>query len=421
MEKINLLFWIYKSKINAAGKAPVYFRISSPTGKFQLSTGVLVSPKEWDSKKQKVKGASAKSLLANTTLIAYKEKVEAAITEILQKKEDLTIAHLKQKLNPAMAPKGNLLELFLEHNNRILSLVGKTYSSTTHEIYEITRKEVQEFINLKFGTSDLALQDLKLEFIEELEVFYRLKKGNQTNTILKKFQRLNKVINVGIKRGFINANPLLTHKIKKEKKEIVFLTSDELKKVENLNTGIPRLELVRKLLLLSCYTGLAYRELYNLSESSLELGIDKTPWLRVYRQKTKKWIRIPLLPQASELIRQLTLNCGNLKKCNRESTQNSSKTSDSSTSKHSKLLKVPSNQKMNAYLKEIGVLAGIRKELHSHVGRKTFTVTVMLAAGVSLETISKLLGHSSIKITEDAYSQITDEKILSELRIKFKN
>lgn len=416
MEKINLLFWIYKSKINSAGKAPVYFRISSPTGKFQLSTGVFVSPKEWDSKKQKVKGASAKSLLANTTLIAYKEKVEAAITEILQKKEDLNIDLLKQKLNPAATPKGNLLELFLEHNNRILSLVGSTYSPATHEIYEITRKEVKEFINLRFGTSDLALQDLKLEFIEELEVFYRLKKGNQTNTILKKFQRLNKVINIGIKRGFINTNPLLNHRIKKEKKEIVFLTADELKKVENLNTGIPRLELVRKLFLLSCYTGLAYKELYNLSESSLEIGIDKTPWLRVYRQKTKKWIRIPLLPQASRLLKNLTLNYGNSKKSGDGFTQKPSKLAVDRTSKESKLLKIPSNQKMNAYLKEIGVLAGIRKELHSHVGRKTFTITIMLAAGVSLESISKLLGHSSIKITEDAYSQITDEKILHEIR-----
>lgn len=421
MEKINLLFWIYKSKINAAGKAPVYFRISSPTGKFQLSTGVFVSPKEWDSKKQKVKGASAKSVLANTTLIAYKDKVEAAITEIMQKKEDLNIDLLKQRLNPEIAPKGNLLKLFLEHNNRILSLVGKTYSPATHEIYEITRKEVQEFINLKFGTSDLTLQDLKLDFIEELEVFYRLKKGNQTNTILKKFQRLNKVINIGIKMGFINSNPLLNHQIKKEKKEIIFLTADELKKVENLNTGIPRLELVRKLLLLSCYTGLAYRELYNLSESSLELGIDKTPWLRVYRQKTKKWIRIPLLPQASRLLKDLTLNYGNSKNSGDDFTQKASNLAVDLNSKESKLLKIPSNQKMNAYLKEIGVLAGIRKELHSHVGRKTFTVTIMLAAGVSLETISKLLGHSSIKITEDAYSQITDEKILSELRIKFKN
>ena len=119
---------------------------------------------------------------------------------------------------------------------------------------------------------------------------------------------MNKIINLGIKRGIINTNPLLNHSIKKEKKEVVFLTPDELKRVESLHTDIPRLEVVRKLFLLSCYTGLAYKELYSLTEDSFEMGIDGTTWLRIYRQKTKKWIRIPLLPQAAMLIDNLTLN-----------------------------------------------------------------------------------------------------------------
>jgi len=417
MKKINILFWLYKSKVNSAGKAPVYLRVSEKNKKFQLSTGVFLTPKDWNSQRQEARGSSAAAVLANNTLQQLKNRLAEIQTELLKSATDIDLETIRLKLTGQAIESKNLLELFMEHNNRILSLVGKSYSPATHEIYEITRKEIQEFLINSYNVRDIAFNKLDMDFIEKLEVFYRVGKGNQNNTVYKKLQRLNKVVNLAIRKGWITINPFRDHNIKKEKKEIVFLTNDEIKRLEKLRTGITRLEVVRKLFLLSCYTGLAFKELYYLSTESFEKGPTGLIWMKIHRQKTNKWLRVPLLPQAEKLLKELT---SNQSRRPQKLNEISGSIYFTSTTRPGKLLPVPTNQKMNGYLKELSDLAKIRKNLTTHVARKTFATTVTLLAGVSISTVSKLLGHSNSRITEEAYSEVTDDKILKELNLKDK-
>lgn len=415
MKKIRVLFWLFKSKLNAAGKAPVYLRVSDQKQKFQLSTGVWVEPKAWSSKRQEVRGSSATAVLANKNLFMMKSRIAEIQAALLNEGGELQLERIRERFTGKGEEKRTLLELFKEHNNRIQSLVGKSYSAATYEIYEITRKEIEEFVNSKYKVRDMSFSALDLDFIEKLEVFYRVEKENQNNTVYKKFQRLNKIVAMAIRKGWIAKNPFLDHRMKKEKKEIVFLTTQEMRRLESLETGIPRLEAVKKLFLLSCYTGLAYKELYSLSENSLEQDPRGQVWMKIHRQKTNKWLRVPLLPKAQKLLKELTRD---FSKSNYRSNGKLGKSETEPTLKSVKLLTVPTNQKMNGYLKELADLAKIQKTLTTHVARKTFATTVTLLNGVSISTVSRLLGHSNTRITEEAYSEVTDEKLLLELKLK---
>jgi integrase len=156
-----------------------------------------------------------------------------------------------------------------------------------------------------------------------------------------------------------------------------------------------RLDQVRDIFLFSCYTGLAYVDVKNLQRSQLTIGVDGEKWIFTERKKTDTTTHIPILPQAMKLIKKYEDHpeCEN----------------------QGKVLPVLSNQKMNSYLKEIADLSGITKELTFHIARHTFATTITLANGVPIETVSKLLGHKSLKQTQH-YAKILDNKISEDMK-----
>lgn len=154
--------------------------------------------------------------------------------------------------------------------------------------------------------------------------------------------------------------------------------------------------MVRDIFLFSCFTGLAYIDTKKLTPQNINLGLDGNKWIFTTRQKTKTTSNIPLLPQAEKIIEKYQtqptcINSGNL-------------------------LPILSNQKMNAYLKEIADLCGIDKELTYHIARYTLATTVTLSNGVSIESVSKMLGHKSIKTTQH-YAKILDKKVSEDMSV----
>ena len=126
--------------------------------------------------------------------------------------------------------------------------------------------------------------------------------------------------------------------------------------------------------------------------------MDGELWLNIHRKKTKKDYQVPLLPRALEILDKYKDHPLCIKK--------------------GKCLAVPSNVKFNAYLKEIGDIAGIpkNKPLVTHLARKTFATTVALSNGMNIGVLSKILGHNSIKVTLDSYGTIIDELMLSNVK-----
>jgi site-specific recombinase XerD len=206
---------------------------------------------------------------------------------------------------------------------------------------------------------------------------------------------LKKVLNDAIAMEFILRNPYDNFKVKRGEANRDFLTMDELLQIENKSIMIKRLDIVRDVFVFACYTGLSYSDLCQLKHDHIHLGNDGEKWIIIDREKTKTRCRIPLLSKASNLIF----------KYENFPVNNSQR----------RLLPVNSNQKMNAYLKELAAICGINKKLSMHVARHTFATSVTLANGVPIETVSKMLGHNSLKTTQ-IYARIVDDKISKDMK-----
>ncbi|MGS2738496.1 site-specific integrase [Sinomicrobium sp. M5D2P17] len=212
---------------------------------------------------------------------------------------------------------------------------------------------------------------------------------------MKHIERFRKLIGLAIKLGWLDRPPFAYFKPKFIKKERDFLNKEELAEIENREFDMPRLQQVKDLFVFSCYTSLSYIDVINLGKGNIRLGIDGEQWIVYQREKTAKPIRIPILPVALEIIENYK---------------------DHPKSKANGMLfpKI-SNQKLNSYLKEIADLCGITKKLTFHVARHTFATTVTLSNGVSIETVSKLLGHSKIATTQ-IYARVIERKVSEDMQ-----
>jgi integrase/recombinase XerD len=387
--RIKLLFWLYKSKVNRKGEAPIYARLSQHNKKLELSLGISISPRFWDSRKNRAKGSIPNGNDINDHIEAFQTRFLRLKSSYLIQGIEPSIYDLKSVLQAVQEEKG-IMEYFQDHNERIELLVGKDYSSSTLKLYCRTRLQFQGYLRHSLKCLDMPLSKLDYSIIQGFADYLKVQKNNTTNTVLKKVDRVNRVINHLIQKGVIRTNPFAGFKIRKENKEIVYLTSTELTRIEDKHFELHRLAVIKDLFLFSCYTGLAYKEVHNLQKDHICIDDNQVSWIMINRQKTDRRQEIPLLARAIAIIDKYVQHGA------------------------TRLLPCPSNQKLNAYLKEIADLCGITKRLTFHVARKTFATTVTLSQGVSMETVSKLLGHSNIAMTSAFYAVVNREKMMKE-------
>lgn len=215
------------------------------------------------------------------------------------------------------------------------------------------------------------------------------------NTTAKYISNLKKIVFYSIKRGLLKSDPFLGYRIKRTQVLIVPLAIGELNTISKKYFSVDRLVFVRDKFLFCCYTGLSYSDVCALGEDSIYEGFDNERWLYLKRKKTGVVLRLPILTEAEVIINRYRNN----KKCMAEG----------------KLLPIFTNQKTNEYLKEIASLCGISRNLTFHMARHTFATTVTLANGVPIETVSKMLGHSSLKQTQH-YAKVLDKKVSEDMK-----
>jgi site-specific recombinase XerD len=196
--------------------------------------------------------------------------------------------------------------------------------------------------------------------------------------------------------NWIDRNPFSNYKAKIREVERVYLSEEEIENIINKDFKTDRLSLVRDIFLFSCFTGLAYIDVKNLTKSHISLGIYGEKWIFTHRQKTETASKIPILPITQMIIDKYE---DHPECCNQN-----------------KLLPILSNQKMNAYLKEIAGVCEIEKELTFHIARHTFATTVTLTNGVPIESVSKMLGHKNLRTTQH-YAKVLDKKVSEDMKI----
>lgn len=395
--KTNLTIHIYTraAKANAAGFHPIYIRITLNGNRSEFSTRKFIDSQKWDERAMRVKGNTEEARTINSYLDSLRNKIIQTELHFQYQEETVSLQEFMNVLLGRQTEKERtLIPVFEEHNKRIYSLLHVEYSPGTYEQYQTSLSHTRDFIKYRYGTDDIALSRIDHAFITDYDFYLRTERSCSNNTTVKYMKNFKKIIRICLANGWMERDPFLNYKVKIQIIEREVLTEEELQLIMEKAIPVERLALVRDIFIFSCYTGLAYIDVKNLTSSNIVKGIDGQFWISTHRQKTDTPSRIPLLDTAREIIERYADH----PKSNNEGS----------------LLPVLTNQKMNAYLKEIADICGIEKNLTFHTARHTFATTVTLSNGVPIESVSKMLGHTSIQTTQH-YAKITDRKVANDM------
>jgi site-specific recombinase XerD len=393
---VSVLFYIKRSKANNEGICPIYVRVTIQSKRFEFSANKYINPDRWSREGSKVKGANEEARTINNHLDYLKNQVLEAEKRLFKKDIKVTSENLKNELLGGNETKRMLIPIFQDHNNKIKELVGKEYASGTLERYKTSLSHTIEFLQWKYKVSDIEITKIDHAFVTDYEFWLRSVRNCANNTTVKYLKNFNKIIKICLANEWITKNPFANYKSKVKEVERVYLSEDEIQDIINKDFKIERLSLVRDIFIFSCFTGLAYVDVKNLTKSHISIGIDGEKWIFTHRQKTESASKIPILPVTQMIIDKYE---------NHPQSNN-----------QEKLLPILSNQRMNAYLKEIATVCEIEKELTFHIARHTFATTVTLTNGVPIESVSKMLGHKNLKTTQH-YAKILDKKVGEDMMI----
>jgi len=398
----DYLFTLRKPKNYVNGTVKIYLRITIDGQRCETATAQFADPELWDIKAGRVKGKSEEARSINSYLDILQAKLYESHAELLQANIPITAVLLRNKFNGKDDRSRKLIEIVTAYHKNMEKLVGRDYVDITVRKFHTTLLHLTSFIKWKYNTPDISLSQLKYEFITDFEFYLKTEKNIGNNTVAKHIQNTNRVINECVDKAWLSSNPFINFSVKTEVRERIFLSEDELEAMIQKEISVERISIVRDIFVFSCFTGLSYVDIANLTTQNIVTGIDKEKWIHTSRQKTGTASHVPLLPQPLEIINKYSdhpkvINTG-------------------------KLLPILSNQRMNSYLKEIADLCNINKILTFHIARHTFATTITLNNDVPIESVSKMLGHKKLQTTQH-YAKILDKKVSNDMQIlrsKFK-
>lgn len=391
---ISILFIIRRQKRLRTGDAQIYVRLTCQKQSVEVAIGRKINPDLWSSEIGGAKGNSKEARDVNDHISHVKNQLKEAMRKLREDEKEISPMSVKNAWLGIVPDEKTILAIFEEHNSRVKQLVGKDFADGTRERYETTCKHITEYIGWKYKKDDLPLNGLNHDFIVDFEYYLKTIRKCCHNTAIKYVKNFKKIVRICLANGWLKVDPFANYRMSLRKVDRGFLTEEELAILQRKELPHARLAVVRDIFLFGCMTGLAYSDLKKITYDNLVKGDDGKLWIHVNRTKTDNPSHIPLLPLAASIVDKYR----NHPFC----------------SEKQLLLPVSSNQKLNAYLKEIAAICGIQKELTTHIARHTFATTVTLNNDIPIETVSKMLGHSSINMTR-IYARLLDKKVSSDM------
>lgn len=379
-------FSLRESKQNKKGLSSIEVSISTNGERIYFNTGKQARAADWNKEKQSVKGKSEEAQLINSYLAQLRNKIYQKEIELIQKGYLVTVNLLKEAVLDKVDAlnEKTLLKVLEEHNAERKAMVGKTVAPATYWVFEYTGRLLKEFILKKYDREDLYLRELNIGFIQGFHSFLLAEKSMGQNSSTKHLKFLKKLLNLAVSNSYISYNPVNAYKVERTPVEIDFLDEEELRKIINFDTPIPRFEKARDFFLFGCFTGLSYIDIKTLAPEHFEKDSEGRIWIKKRRIKTGVLSRIPLLPIAKLILDKYKGS--------------------------SRLIPIQDPADINKYLKDIAILCNINKRITFHTSRHTFASTVTLANNISLEVVSKMMGHTNTRMTTH-YAKLIDRCI----------
>lgn len=397
---LSVLFIIKKSKLLKNGEAPICMRITVNKRVAEVMIKRSIPVDLWNQKKECSKGKDRVATELNHYINTVRAKILQIHRELEIDNKTITADIIKDCFYGRDKVQRSLLEVYAEHNEKCRALIGKEYTESTVTKFDTSINRLKEYIRSRYHRDDMMLAELDGQFIRDFDFWLKTDKHCQNNSALKYLKNLKKVVRIALANGWIKKDPFYGIRFKQEEVNVEFLSREELDILMNKEFAIKRLEQVRDIFVFCCFTALAFVDVQQLSREHLIKDNNGALWIRKARQKTNQMCNIPVLSIPQRILGKYEDNAECIKK--------------------GVLLPVISNQRMNAYLKEIADLCGIAKRLTTHVARHTAATVVFLANDVSMENVSKILGHSNIRMTQH-YAKVLDSSIMREMRNVEKN
>ena len=387
----SILFYLKKNNVKKTGYAPLMGRITINGESAPFSLKTEAKPENWDTKTGRLQGRTKEANDLNSYLDNARSKIRKHYRELCEKESVVSAEMVKNAFLGLNTHRDTLLCLFDQHNADYNTLVGKQITNGTYEKYVLVRKRLYQFLKNNKKLEDIPLKDITPQFVTDFERFLFVDCEYQRNTAMKCMQKFKRVVVMAHNNGRLSVNPFASYEFNWEQTDRGYLSDEDLMTLMKHPVECPKTEMARDMFVFSCFTGLSYRDLKNLREEHIQQSFDGQLWIMTKRQKSKVPSNIPLLSIPLQILEKYKGKCSD-----------------------GELLPVPTNSAGNKMLKNLGKECGITEKVTFHLARHTFATTVTLTNGVTIESLSKMLGHRSIKTTQ-IYARIVDKKIKEDM------
>jgi site-specific recombinase XerD len=392
----NQLFILFRLKKISDTQAIICWRITINKKRSEVQTEFIINIKDWDGPTQRLTPTTKEAQRINHHLLVIKSRLQGHYNNLVAHGADITAEALKNAYLGIQPAQKSLAALMVFYTSLFEEQVlAGNKSKHTLKCIKTTIAKVNAFLKHQYKISDIALNDIKRPFAGEFYHYLTTTEKGCNNTALKYIRTLRRFLKLAVDREWLTINHLANYKCKYVQPNRDYLTMSEVMRLYKKNLHIPRLSEVRDVFLFACFTGFAYQDVYGLTPANLEIGIDGNLWIVTKRGKTNVPENVPLLPIALEIVERYKTHPWCIH--------------------NNRLLPVNSNQSFNAFLKEVAILCGIKKNLTTHLARHTFATTITLDNDVPIETVSQLLGHKSIKTTQ-IYAKISQMKLAKNMQ-----
>ncbi len=381
----KLLFYINRNKVKSDSTTAVLCRISIDGKKSAVTTGIYCRPGDWDSKKCEIK-----TVRENNRLAAFRSRLEEAYANLLRNQGVVTAELLKTTVSGANSVPEYLLQAGEVERERLRIRSKEINSTSTYRQSKTTQLNLRQFVESR-GMRDIAFSDITGEFAESFKVFLKKELGHRNGHVNHCLCWLNRLIYIAVDREVLRANPIedVAYE-KKDAPKLRHISRNELKRMMETPMPDPMMELARRTFIFSCMTGLAYADTRALHPRHIGRTSEGRRYIRIRRAKTDVEAFIPLHPVAEQILELYN-----------------------TTDEGKPVFPLPVRDVLWYEVHGMGVALGMRENLSYHMARHSFG-TLTLTAGIPIESIARMMGHTNIDSTQ-VYAQVTDRKISSDM------
>ena len=398
VEKFKVLLYLKKSGLDKSGKAPIMGRITVNRTMAQFSSKLSCTLELWNPRESRLNGKSKEAVEINAKIDKLLLAINSAFDSLLERKIDFDAKAVKEAFQGSVESQMTLLRRLDIHIEDMQSRIGIDVAKSSMSTYIYTRRYLGEFIKKRFKVEDLAFGQLNEHMAYEFQEYVLKDKGLAVDTARHYLAILKKICRLAFKEGHSEKRYFVNFKLPKENRKAPrALSREDFEKIRDLEIPASRVthNIARDLFLFACYTGVPYADAVSITDDNIYTDDNGALWLKYLRKKNEHLGRVKLLPEAIALIEKYRSN------------------------ERKELFPMIHHPNLRRHMKGLRDLAGIKTDLVYHMGRHTFGSLITLEAGVPIETISKMLGHTNLTTTQ-LYAKVTPKKLFDDMDIFIK-